>query len=62
MDKVRKLYVLDDTEVSQVMAGLVLLEGKYLNNNDDVNALFCKGLYDKIDKCFELGVVYNEIR
>lgn len=60
MNKVRRIYLLTDDEISMILTGLRLLNSKCLTDNDLDTLSLSDNLYNKIDNCFELGVILNE--
>lgn len=58
----RRIYLLSDEEISNILSGLHLLSDRLIKSNDADGVLFNNLLYDKVQNCYELGVILNEKR
>lgn len=58
--KHRVIHLLNDDDISFVLTGLRLLGQRYLEQDDEENALFVQRLYEKIDECEDMGVINHE--
>ena len=55
----RRIYLLSDEEISNILSGLHLLSDRLIKSNDADGVLFNNLLYDKVQNCYELGVILN---
>lgn len=56
----RRIHILTDEEISYILTGLRLLSNKYVTEDNTDGSIETDRLYNKIDDCFELGVINNE--
>ena len=56
----RKINLLTDEEISLILTALRLSSSKYMKDNDTDNMVLSDMLYDRINACYEMGVIVNE--
>ena len=61
MSKDRVIHLLNDEEIGMCLSGLTLLKRQYSKDelSDEVIS-FLDNLYNKIDKCEDMGVINDE--
>lgn len=60
MSKDRVIRLLTDEEIGLILSGLTLLKRQYVSQEEDNSILFLDNLYNKIDKCEDMGVIKSE--
>lgn len=60
MSKDRIIHLLSDEDVSYLLTGLRFLEQDYIKREDKDGVLFVCSLYERIDKCEDVGVITSE--
>ena len=58
--KHRVIHLLSDEDISLILTGLRILEKEYVSQNDETSFLFTQQLYDKFEKCEDVGVINHE--
>ena len=58
--KHRVIHLLSDEDISLILTGLRMLEKEYVSLNDETSFLFTQQLYDKFEKCEDVGVINHE--
>ena len=56
----RRIHILTDEEISYILTGLRLLSTKYMSEDSTDTVIETDRLYNKIDECYELGVINIE--
>lgn len=60
MNKDRIIHLLTDEDVGLILTGLRFLEQDYIKREDRDGVFFVGSLYDRIDKCEDMGVITSE--
>lgn len=56
----RRIHILTDEEISYILTGLRLLCNKYLSEDNNDSMIETDRLYNRINECYELGVINDE--
>ena len=55
----RRIHLLTDEEVGNILSGLHLLNGKLATQDDKDGVLFNNLLYDKIEQSADIGIIFE---
>ena len=55
----RRIHLLTDEEVGNILSGLHLLNGKLSGQDDKDGVLFNNLLYDKIEQSADIGIIFE---
>lgn len=55
----RRIHLLTDEEVGNILSGLHLLNGKLSSQDDKDGVLFNNLLYDKIEQSADIGIIFE---
>ena len=55
----RRIHLLTDEEVGNILSGLHLLNGKLAGQDDEDGVLFNNLLYDKIEQSADIGIIFE---
>lgn len=55
----RRIHLLTDEEIGNILSGLHLLNGKLSGQDDKDGVLFNNFLYDKIEQSADIGIIFE---
>lgn len=55
----RRIHLLTDEEVAHILSALLNYGGRFAEKDDNDGVLFNNLLYDKIEECTDLGVIFE---